>query len=80
MGSVLQPILQAILMQNCLKTIALCGDIKQASQIEVTKENRYALRQHGVKDRKNEIKQSPMCTSNPFKPFHYSKHYFSLTS
>lgn len=70
MGSVLQPILQAILMQNCLKTIALCGDIKQASQIEVTKENRYALRLHGVKDvgkmKLNNLLCACLAHSSPF--------------
>lgn len=56
-------------MQSCLKTIALCGDIKEASQIEVTKENRYALRLHGMKDiRKMKLNNLCACLahSSPF--------------
>ena len=57
-------------MQSCLKTIALCGDIKEASQIEVTKENRYALRLHEMKDirkmKLNNLLCARLAHSSPF--------------
>ena len=79
-GSVLQPIQQAILTQNCLKPIALRGDIKQACQIEITEENYYALHLHWVKDigkmKLSNLLFARLALSNPFR----SKRYFSLTS